>query len=415
MSRGPSRSSLRRFWCLIRQGLLVREAAAAVGVSERRAFAWFAQAGGMPPLQLVPGLSGRHLSLIDREAIYAGLNQGQSYAAIARSIGRRTSTVTRELEVNRLNPSRPRAVPLGQRAGARGRVPESPNYSPSVAQRRFESRLARPKMSKLAANTRLQEEVEARLKQNHSPEQISGRLVTDFADDPEMRVSHETIYRALYVQGRGALNRELTRHLRTGRALRKPRRQPGRRQPRIKDMVSISDRPPEVEDRAVPGHWEGDLITGEQNQSAIGTLVERMTGFLMLLHLADGRGAVAVEQAMIAKMSQLPQLLRRTLTWDQGNEMANHVHIAAATDLDIYFCDPHSPWQRGTNENTNGLLRQYFPKGSDLSRWGPGYLDYVAAELNNRPRKRLGWKTPAEALDELLSQPTDPPTVAMTG
>jgi transposase, IS30 family len=413
MCRRPSRSSLRRFWCLIRQGWSVVEAAASVGVSERRAFVWFARAGGMPPLQLVPG-SGRHLSLADRIAIHAGLTQGLSYAAIARLIGRRTSTVTRELEANRLRVNRPRAVPLGQRAGARGRVPESPNYSPWIAQQRFESRLERPKTSKLAGNTRLRKEVQARLKQNHSPEQISSRLVIDFPDDPEMRVSHETIYRALYVQGRGALNRELTRHLRTGRALRKPRRKPGQRQPRIKDMVSISDRPPEVEDRAVPGHWEGDLITGAQNQSAIGTLVERMTGFAMLLHLPDDHGAAAVQQAMIAKMSQLPAILRQTLTWDQGSEMANHVQIAAATDLDIYFCDPHSPWQRGTNENTNGLLRQYFPKGTDLSFWGSGYLDHVAAELNNRPRKRLGWKTPAEALDELLSESTDPPAVAMT-
>jgi IS30 family transposase len=256
--------------------------------------------------------------------------------------------------------------------------------------------------------------VEARLKLNHSPEQISARLVIDFPDDPEMRVSHETIYQSLYVQGRGALKRELARHLRTGRKLRKPRRKPDQRLTRIKDMVSISERPPEVEDRAVPGHWEGDLITGEQNQSAIGTLVERKTGFLLLLYLPDDHGAVAVQNAMINKISRLPELLRQTLTWDQGIEMANHVQIAAATDLDIYFCDPHSPWQRGSNENTNGLLRQYFPKGTDLSFWGEGYLDHVAAELNNRPRKRLGWKTPAEALDQLLSEPTDPPSVAMT-
>jgi IS30 family transposase len=196
--------------------------------------------------------------------------------------------------------------------------------------------------------------------------------------------------------------------------LRKPRRKPGQRLERIKDMVSISDRPADVEDRAVPGHWEGDLITGAQNQSAIGTLVERMTGFVLLLHLPEDHSAQTVQNAMITKMSELPAILRQTLTWDQGIEMANHVQIAAATDLDIYFCDPHSPWQRGSNENTNGLLRQYFPKGSDLSFWGPGYLDYVAAELNNRPRKRLRWKTPAEALDQLLSNPTNPPSVAMT-
>jgi len=413
MPRHSSRSLLRRFWCSIRQGLSVEQAAVAVGVSKRAAARWFSDAGGMPSIQLVPG-SGRHLSLADREAIYTGLVAGCSYADIACSIGRPTSTVTRELDANRLRETRPRAVPLGQRAGARGRVPESPNYSPWIAQQRFESRLARPKTSKLAGNTRLCDEVQARLQQNHSPEQISARLVIDFADDPEMRVSHEAIYRALYVQGRGALNRELTRHLRTGRALRKPRRKPEQRLERIKDMVSISERPPEVEDRAVPGHWEGDLITGAQNQSAIGTLVERKTGYLMLLHLPQDHGAVAVQQAMVEAMSLLPATLRRTLTWDQGIEMANHAQIAAATDLDIYFCDPHSPWQRGSNENTNGLLRQYFPKGSDLSFWGSGYLDYVAAELNNRPRKRLGWKTPAEALDELLSNPTDPTTVAMT-
>jgi transposase, IS30 family len=413
MPRRPSRSLLRRFWCSIRQGLSVEEAAAAVGVSKRAAASWFSDAGGMPSIPLVPG-SGRHLSLADREAIHTGLVAGCSYAEIAGSIGRPTSTVTRELDANRLNETRPRAVPLGQRAGARGPVPESPNYSPWIAQQRFESRLARPKTSKLAGNTRLCEEVQARLKLNHSPEQISARLVIDFADDPEMRVSHETIYRALYVQGRGALNRELTRHLRTGRALRKPRRKPAQRLERIKDMVSISERPADVEDRAVPGHWEGDLITGAQNQSAIGTLVERKTGYLMLLHLPEDHGAVAVQQAMVEAMSLLPTTLRRTLTWDRGREMANHAQITAATDLAIYFCDPHSPWQRGSNENTNGLLRQYFPKGSDLSRWGPGYLDYVAAELNNRPRKRLGWKTPAEALDELLSNPTDPTTVAMT-
>jgi transposase, IS30 family len=411
--RRPPRGLLRGFWCLIRQGLSVREAAAGAGVLERRCWDWFSEAGGMPPLQLA--VSARHLSLADRERIFAGLVAGCSYATIARSIGRPTSTVTRELEANRLNPTRPRAVPLGERGGSRGPIPAAPNYSALIAQQRFESRLARPKISKLAGNDRLREQVRARLKQHHSPEQISARLVIDFPDDPEMRVSHETIYRSLYVQGRGELNRELTRHLRTGRALRKPRRKPDQRLHRIKDMVSISERPPEVEDRAVPGHWEGDLILGAEGKSAIGTLVERKIGFLLLLQLPDGRGAVAVQQAMITQMSQLPEILRRTLTWDQGSEMANHAQIAAATDLDIYFCDPHSPWQRGTNENTNGLLRQYFPKGTDLSFWGPGYLDYVAAELNNRPRKRLGWKTPAEALDELLSTSNNPPGVAMTG
>ena len=367
----------------------------------------------MPPLQLRPP-TARHLSPADREAIFAGLSAGDSYAAIGRSIGRPTSTITRELDANRFNPSRPRAVPLGQRAGTRGRVPIRPNYSPHEAQLRFEARLSRPKISKLAQIPRLRQEVQDRLEKRHSPEQISCRLVEDFPDDAELRVSHETIYQSLYVQGRGELKRELTRHLRTGRSLRKPhRQQPERRLSRIKDMISITERPSEVEDRAVPGHWEGDLILGEENKSAIGTLVERTTGFTLLLHLPDDHGAVAVQNAMVEAMSLLPQTLRRTLTWDQGIELANHAAIAAATDLDIYFCDPHSPWQRGTNENTNGLLRQYFPKGTDLSFWGPGILDNAAAELNNRPRKRLGWKTPAEELDRLLSQPPNP-SVATT-
>jgi IS30 family transposase len=401
------RESRRRFWQVVRSGGSVQHAAGLVGIAERTGFRWFRQAGGMPPLSLVP-VSSRRLSPADREAIFAGLVAGQSYAAIGRAIGRSTSTITRELDANRFNPSRPRAVPLGQRSGARGRVPIRPNYSPHEAQQRSEGRMARPKVSKLAGNLRLCAEVQNRLKQQHSPEQISRRLIMDFPDDPELRVSHETIYRSLYVQGRGQLRRELTRHLRTGRSLRKPHRQPEQRLSRIKDMVSISERPPEIEDRAVPGHWEGDLITGTENKTAIGTLVERATGFVLLLHLPDDHSAPAVQAAMIEAMSLLPQTLRRTLTWDQGIEMANHAAIAAATNLDIYFCDPHSPWQRGTNENTNGLLRQYFPKGTDLSFWGPGILTNVAAELNNRPRKRLAWKTPAEELDRLLSQPPNP-------
>jgi transposase, IS30 family len=407
-----SRSRQREFWRLIRAGLPWRQAGAAVGMSLTTTKCWFAKAGGMPPLSLAE--PSRELSLCDRELIFEGLTDGLSYAAIGRQLGRPTSTVTRELDLHRKDARRPRAEPKGRETPRPGTKRQRLNYSPSKAQARADAAKARPKTAKLAGNPRLRKEVQARLKLNHSPEQISARLMLDFPDDPEMRVCHETIYRSLYVQGRGALKRELTRHLRTGRVLRKPRRKQGQRLERIKNMVSISERPAEVEDRAVPGHWEGDLITGEQNQSAIGTLVERKTGFTMLLHLPDDHSALAVQEAMIAKMSQLPQILRQTLTWDQGIEMANHAQIAAATDLDIYFCDPHSPWQRGSNENTNGLLRQYFPKGTDLSRWGAGYLDYVAGELNNRPRKRLGWKTPAEALDELLSQPTDPPAVAMT-
>jgi len=256
---------------------------------------------------------------------------------------------------------------------------------------------------KLALHHRLRTEVQTRLQLHHSPQQIARRLRCDFPDDAEMWVSHEAIYQAIYVQGRGSLRRELHQCLRTRRAIRRSQHPPGTRRGRIAGMVNISERPPEVADRAVPGHWEGDLILGStKSASAIGTLVERTTRFVMLLH---------VQNAIVEKITQLPQQLRRSLTWDQGAEMANHIAIAAATDLDIYFCDPHSPWQRGSNENTNGLLRQYFPKGTDLSIYGAHYLDYVAAELNGRPRQTLDWKTPAEALNELLS---NPPTVAST-
>jgi IS30 family transposase len=240
-------------------------------------------------------------------------------------------------------------------------------------------------------------------------------LREDFPDRPEMWVSHETIYQSIYVQGRGALKRELAACLRTGRAIRRPQRTGEQRQTRIKDMVHISQRPAEVADRAVPGHWEGDLITGKENKSAIGTLVERTTGFVMLLHLPTRHGALEVQEAMIAALTGLPERLRKSVTWDQGIEMANHAQITLATDVKIYFCDPASPWQRALNENTNGLLRQYFPKGTELSGYHPDYLAFVADELNDRPRKRLAWKTPKEALRELLSNPTDPDGVALAG
>ncbi|PSL51521.1 integrase-like protein [Saccharothrix carnea] len=229
-----------------------------------------------------------------------------------------------------------------------------------------------------------------------------------------MRVSHETVYRSLYVQGRGGLHRELVKTLRTGRALRRTRRTTERRG-RLAGMVNIALRPSEVLDRVVAGHWEGDLITGKENKSAIGTLVKRSTGFVVLLHLPDSHGALPVGEATIEAMNRLPPFLRRTLTWDQGQEMANHAVIAEATRLDIYFCDPRSPWQRATNENTNGLLRQYFPKSTDLAGYHRDYLEFVAAQLNARPRKRLGWRTPAEAFDRLLSARHDRPGVALTG
>jgi transposase, IS30 family len=244
-----------------------------------------------------------------------------------------------------------------------------------------------------------------RLTRRHSPEQIAGRLKRDFPDDPEMWVSHETIYQALYVRPKSELAKQVAEALRTGRTRRKPQ---GRQsQPKLKGMVNISERPAEAADRAVPGHWEGDLILGAGCQSAIGTLVERSTGFVLLLHLPEDHTAAAVSDAMSAAIGRLPEQLRRSLAWDQGSEMALHTKITAETGMPIYFCDPHSPWQRGTNENTNGLLRQYFPKGTDLSFYGPGLLDQVAAELNARPRKRLNYETPAEALERLLSEPTE--------
>jgi IS30 family transposase len=288
-------------------------------------------------------------------------------------------------------------------------------YRASTAQTDADLQARRPKPARLATNERLREEVQDRLVDDHSPEQIARRLREDFPDDPEMWVSHETIYQSLYVQSRGGLKRELAKHLRTGRTMRKPRRRSDQRRERFAGMVMISDRPPEVEDRAVPGHWEGDLILGStESGSAVGTLVERMTRFVMLLHLPGGHTADIVQEAMVAKMATLPEQLRLSLTWDQGGEMANHIQIAEATGLSIYFCDPHSPWQRGTNENTNGLLRQYLPKGKDLSFYGPALLDNIAAQLNRRPRKTLDWRTPAEALEALLSGRSGPPGVATT-
>jgi IS30 family transposase len=236
-----------------------------------------------------------------------------------------------------------------------------------------------------------------------SPEQISHRLVKDFPDDESMRVSHETIYQALYFQARGGLKREVAQALRSGRTRRKPHRDPGQRTHRFVDpMIMISDRPAEIADRAVPGHWEGDLIMGEANKTAIATLVERATRYTMLVHLPDGHHAEAVRDGLIATISTLPAHLRGSLTWDQGAEMARHKQFSTATDMTVYFCDPASPWQRGTNENTNGLLRQYFPKGTDLSVFNPEDLEHVAQQLNGRPRKTLGWETPAERLRDLL-------------
>ena len=386
------------FWAQIRAGVRPPDAAASAGVSGQTAKEWIRHAGGVMPRLQGPGTVRPRLSLEEREEIAVLFAQDVSDAEIARRIGRHRSTVGRELELNCTRPTD------GHR----------PRYRATSAQKRADWRARRPGTSKLATIDRLREVVQDQLEDEFSPEQISARLKIDFPDDVEMRVSHEAIYQALYVQGRGALARDLHQRLRTGRAVRKVRRSVGERPGRIKGMVGISDWPPEVEDRSVPGHWEGDLITGAQNKTAIGTLVERSTGYCMLLHLPGNHGADAVQDAMVQAMSRLPETLRLTLTWDQGIEMANHVAIAEATDLDIYFCDPHSPWQRGSNENTNGLLRQYLPKGADLSLFGPDYLEHVTRKLNRRPRKRLDFRTPAEALDKLWSEPFDPHDVAST-
>jgi transposase, IS30 family len=405
---------VRRFWDHIGNGMSASEAGAAVGVSMHTGRKWFADAGGVRPR--FPDDRPRkrpRLTLDERVAIEVGVKTGKSIRSIADDVGRHPSTVMREIERNAFCYGRYRER---YRFGApkKGGRDAKPRYNATGAQARSQQRARRPKPSKLAVHEELREEVQTRLLDKHSPEQIALRLRVDFPDDTEMRVSHETIYQSIYVQGKGNLRRDLHQCLRTGRALRKPQRRAGERRGRIPDMVNISERPPEVEDRAVPGHWEGDLILGAGGRSAIGTLVERATRFVMLLHLPEDHGALAVQEAIVAKMAELPAILRKTLTWDQGSEMANHAAIAAATELDIYFCDPHSPWQRGTNENTNGLLRQYFAKGTDLSVFPADYLDYVAMQLNTRPRKTLGVKTPAEALDELLSDPSKPPTVAIT-
>lgn len=405
---------VRQFWDDIRSGMSATEAGLAVGVSVHTGRRWFADAGGVRPKFPDEGPRKRpRLTQVERVEIEVGVKVQESIRSIADRIGRAPSTIQREIERNAFCYGRYRAR---HRFGAdwHGGWDPTPRYSATGAQARAQDRARRPKPGKLAVNDKLREEVQTRLNDEHSPEQIARRLRLDFPDDAEMWVSPETIYQSIYVQGRGTLRRELHTCLRTGRALRKPQRRADSRRGRIPNMVNISQRPPEVEDRAVPGHWEGDLIVGAESKSAIGTLVERTTRFAMLLHLPDDHGALAVQQAIVDKMAQLPAILRKTLTWDQGAEMANHIAIAEAAQLDIYFCDPHSPWQRGTNENTNGLLRQYFAKGTDLSVFPADYLDYVATKLNRRPRKTLGWKTPAEALDELLSNPSKPPAVAFT-
>ena len=329
------------------------------------------------------GLLGRCLTFTEREEIAIAHAGGQGIRQIARSLGRSPSTISRELQRN---------------------VEGTKSYRATTAHALAYQRASRPKPAKLATNLVLRAKVEKDLERKYSPEQITGRLRVEFPDDPEMQVSPETIYQSLYVQSRGALRRDLARCLRTGRALRRPSRKVGQRKNRIPNMINISERPPEVEDRAVPGNWEGDLIIGKQNQTAIGTLVERSTGYTMLLHLPDGYKPEQVRDALAAKIKTLPDSLRLSLTWDQGAEMRDWKHVSIDADIDIYFCDPHSPRQRGTNENTNGLLRQYFPKGTDLGVHSSEDLDWVAQELNDRPRKRLAFMKPIELIGDLLLQ-----------
>ena len=435
--RSPGRPPIRRdveraFWVKIAEGLTSEDAAIGCGVSGPVGSRWFRERGGMPTVELGPS-TGRYLSFSEREEIALLRAQGLGVRAIAREIGRSPSTVSRELRRN---------------AATRGAKLE---YRAGVAQWKAELAARRPRPAKLVVNDRLRDYVQDRLagvvhaadgsvvgpptatwkgrnrprRQDRvwasawSPEQISNRLPADFPDDESMRISHEAIYQALYIESRGALKRELVACLRTGRSLRVPRaRAQQRAQGHVTDEVMISERPPEADDRAVPGHWEGDLIIGT-GRSAIGTVVERATRFTMLVHLPrkdgwgdkervkngpalGGYGAESMREALTDGFAELPDQLRRSLTWDRGKELAQHAQLKIDTGLDVFFADPHSPWQRGMNENTNGLLRQYFPKGTDLSRWSSEHIDAVAATINSRPRKVLGWRTPAEALDEHL-------------
>jgi transposase, IS30 family len=407
MGRQARRDVQRRFWLLVRAGHGREEAAAALGLGTRTGKRWFGQAGGVVPAFVQAQSSGRYLSMAEREEIHDRVARGVSIRGIARSLGRAPSTVLRELRRNMRHRYRTRS----RLAGGPGSHRTLPwDFRPRLAQQRAETMAKRPKPAKLAVNAQLREEVQRRLNERLSPEQIAAELRREFPDSPEKWVSHEAIYQSIYVQGRGALRRELAVCLRTGRALRSPRRRRDRRrQQRIPGMVSISERPAEVQDRAVPGHWEGDLLMGKNSRSAIGTLVERSTRFLMLLHLADDHSPAAVQEAMITATQSLPRMLWKSLTWDQGQEMRNHAQVSVATGLEIYFCDPGKPWQRGSNENTNGLLRQYFPKGTDLSRHAPEHLEFVAAQMNRRPRKTLGWLNPAEALAQLLTGKAPPP------
>jgi len=349
------------------------DAAAAVGCSSKSVQRFMARSGGIRPTSRKR--SPRHLSAGEREELSRGIQAGLSFRQIAAALGRAPSTISRDVTVN------------GSRAAYRVlRAEDSAAW-----------RCRRPKPYKLAENPRLREAVERKLALHWSPQQISARLVHDYPDDQEMRVSHETIYKSLFVQARGALRKELATCLRSGRTQRRShKRTEHSGTGRLRGMVMISDRPAEASDRAIPGHWEGDLIMGKGGRSAIGTLVERSSRYVMLLHLPHGRTAEAVRLALTRQLARMPADLRRTLTWDQGKEMAEHAKFTVDTNIDVYFCDPHSPWQRGSNENSNGLLRQYFPRDADLNDFTRADLAAVARELNSRPRQTLGWMKPCE-------------------
>ncbi|WP_187280437.1 IS30 family transposase [Streptomyces sp. IB2014 016-6] len=380
------------------QGYSTREAARIVGINLRTGKRWrnghhspSRGAKAVPPIYQLPEPEeppqpSRYLQEHDRIHIADRLREKTSVRQIAAELGRSPSTISREIRRNC------RVMPRG-----------GWTYQPFHAHRRAERRRPRPKTGKIGQNPELRDFIQNHLMIRWSPEQICHALRARFPGRPEMHVTHETVYQALYVQGRGELRRELTRSLRTGRARRRPHRQSHKRSSRaIKNMVLISDRPAEAEDRAVPGHWEGDLIIGKDSRSAIGTLVERSTRYVMLVHLPNGHNAIATRNALASTVQTLPPHLWRSLTWDQGSVMAAHRAFTVATDIPVYFCNPASPWQRGSNENTNGLLRQYFPKGTDLTAHTPEQLAAVAAELNSRPRKTLDWETPAERLAKLL-------------
>ena len=379
--RGMTREDKAELRDRLLRGEAWRSIVRAMGISQTTIWRVLNEAGGMPPRWKSRSVS--QLSREDREEIRVGLERRESLASIARRLGRPTSTVSRE---------------VGRNGGIE-------HYKAWKADRRAFELARRPKPSKLFVNARLRAEVEIRLQRRCSPQQIAGRLKIEFPDEPEMWVSHETIYQCLYVQSRGQFRRDLTAYLRSARTRRKPRQADGttKNTSKIVGMISISQRPAEAADRAVPGHWEGDLICGARNQSAVVTLVERSTRYVMLGRLHGHGDAEAVREVITALIGTLPEHLRRSLTWDQGREMARHAEFSIATNVPVFFCDPHSPWQRGSNENTNGLLRQYFPKGTDLSPFTQADLDAVAIELNQRPRQTLGWMTPSEKLAELVA------------